>query len=42
MEIIRNEIREEDNFLNKKFILFKGINLKDKYNFYEYLSVMID
>ncbi len=42
METIKNEIKEEDDFLNKKFILFKKISLKDKYNFYEYLSVMID
>jgi hypothetical protein len=27
---------------NKNIILFKSISTTDKYNFYEYLSVMID
>ena len=31
-----------DNVYNKEFILFKTVSLIDKYNFYEYLSVMID
>ena len=31
-----------DNTYNKEIILFKTVSLIDKYNFYEYLSVMID
>ncbi len=39
-----NSIRKEDinNELNTQFYLFKTISLVDKYNFYEYLSVMLD
>jgi hypothetical protein len=33
---------EEKNALNKEFILFKSVSDVEKYNFYEYLSVMID
>lgn len=32
----------DKNSLNKEFILFKSVWLVDKYNFYEYLSVMLD
>jgi len=28
--------------LNKQFVLFKTVSLVDKYNFYEYISVMLD
>jgi len=37
-------IKKEDinDWLNTKFYLFKTISLIDKYNFYEYLSVMLD
>jgi hypothetical protein len=31
-----NELHEKD------IILFKSVSIIDKYNFYEYLSVMID
>ena len=34
--------KEEKNNLNKDFILFKSVSDIEKYNFYEYLSVMID
>jgi hypothetical protein len=36
------EKNDTQNLLDKKFILSKKINIKDKYNFYEYLSVMLD
>lgn len=32
----------KENQLKKEFILFKSVSLKDKYNFYEYISVMVD
>lgn len=32
----------ENNNLNKEFIFFKSVSIIDKYNFYEYISVMLD
>jgi hypothetical protein len=37
---MENKNKKEEN--NNAFILFKKVSLIDKYNFYEYLSVMID
>jgi len=34
--------KKEKNILDKKFILSKKISIIDKYNFYEYLSIMLD
>lgn len=36
------EKNENENILEKKIIFSKSINIVDKYNFYEYLSVMLD
>ncbi len=33
---------EEKDIYSNEFILFKTVSIKDKYNFYEYLSVMLD
>jgi len=33
---------DEKEIYDDKIILFKSVSLKDKYNFYEYLSVMLD
>lgn len=33
---------KEKDIYSKDFILFKTVSLKDKYNFFEYLSVMLD
>lgn len=35
-----SELQKED--INKQFYFFKRISIVDKYNFYEYLSVMLD
>jgi hypothetical protein len=32
----------DNNVLDKQFIFSKNISIVDKYNFYEYLSVMLD
>lgn len=46
MENIENtnkNINEMDNkLLNKQFIFSKNVNIVDKYNFYDYLSIMLD
>lgn len=44
MENINTNIEfwEESELSNNEFIFFKNVSLIDKYNFYEYLSVMID
>jgi len=36
------ENTKEKDIYSKDIILFKTVSLKDKYNFYEYLSVMLD
>ena len=36
------ENKNETSNLNKQFILFKKVWIVDKYNFYDYLSVMLD
>ena len=33
---------EEKNIYSNEIILFKSVSIKDKYNFYEYMSVMLD
>ena len=33
---------DSEKILDKKFIFSKSISIKDRYNFYEYLSVMLD
>lgn len=42
MQKVNNNMEYENKILEKQFILFKKISIKDKFNFYEYLSVMID
>ena len=42
-EKIKNmENKNTNGSINKQFILFKKVSLTDKYNFYEYLSVMLE
>ena len=36
------ENKNTNGSINKQFILFKKVSLTDKYNFYEYLSVMLE
>lgn len=36
------ENNNKEDIYNKQFILFKKVSIVEKYNFYEYLSVMID
>lgn len=38
----QQENLEEKKAVNKDIMLFKSVSIVDKYNFYEYLSVMID
>jgi hypothetical protein len=33
---------KEKNKTSKEFVLFKGVSDIEKYNFYEYLSIMVD
>lgn len=37
-----NNWNEQINVLEKEFYLFKKVSLMDKFNFYEYLSIMLD
>jgi hypothetical protein len=36
------EKTNEKDIYSNDIIIFKSVSLKDKYNFYEYLSVMLD
>lgn len=37
-----NNLDNKENVFEKEFYLFKSISLIDKFNFYEYLSIMLD
>jgi hypothetical protein len=39
---LNSNLATKNDLYNTEYILFKKVSIVEKYNFYEYLSVMID